>query len=628
MATEIIMPKNGMDMQEGILIRWLVKVGDKVEKDDPIMEIETDKVTMESEAPAGGTVLALYYDEGVTIPVLKILGYIGEEGEQVPDAPPEALEEQTGQEGQELLIVQEVMQVQEEEAPAVQEGEVQEEPETHELQEAEEAKESQVSQDGQGIQESQEGQTIPGIEASAAGEYEYDVAVIGGGPAGYVAAIKAAQLGGRTALFEKDRLGGTCLNRGCIPTKTYIKTAEYLEHIRRAPERGIINDINATVDMARVVAYKNAVVSKLTDGVAYLLRSSGVDVVIGEAEAKNPHEVECGGRAYTAKALILCGGSKPGMPPIPGIGHMAVLTSDEILDMSILPNDLVILGGGVIGCEIACAFKAFGTNVTILEMLPDLVSNMGRKVADAIRRSLEAAGVKVYTDIMVTAIEDDGGKPVVIAGETRMKTDVVLAATGRDADLTCFGALTKRVATKHGKVVVNDKTETNIPGVYAAGDVTGGQMLAHTAFNMAETAAVNALGGRAYYKAGAVPAGLYTIPEAAAVGLDEEEAREKAGDRLTVGYFPLSANGRALASGEPEGFVQVMVDKEFGEILGVRIVGADAVEMITEPAAMMAIEATAHDIADGIIHAHPTYAEAFMEACADALGKAIHLPKK
>jgi len=574
MAKEIIMPKNGMDMKEGVLIRWLVKVGDKVEKDDPIMEIETDKVTMESESPADGTILALYYKEGETIPVLKIIGYIGEEGEQVPAVPP-------GAEAAEPEISNILIQ------PA----------------------------------------DLPAPEPAAI-EYEYDVAIIGGGPAGYVGAIKAAQLGGKVILFEKDTLGGTCLNRGCIPTKTYVKTAEYIEHIKRASERGIVNDPDTSVDMPKVVGYKNNVVSKLTGGVAYLLKSCGVEVVTGEAAAKSANEIECGGSVYTAEALILCGGSKPGIPPIPGIGRKAALTSNEILDLSILPNDLVILGGGVIGCEIACAFSAFGTNVTVLEMLPDLVANMGKKVSGFIKKALEASGVTVLTDTRVTAIEDDGGKPVVISGDIELKTDVVLVATGRDADLTCLGALADKIAIERGKVIVNDKLETNIPGVYAAGDITGGMMLAHTAFKMAEAAAENALGGDVKCRLNVVPAGLYTMPEAAAAGLDEEEARAKAGDRLSVGYFPLSANGRSLASGEPEGFVQVMVDTEYGEILGVRIVGADAVEMIAEPAALMAIEATADEVADGIVHAHPTYSEAFMEACADALGRAVHLPMK
>ena len=429
-------------------------------------------------------------------------------------------------------------------------------------------------------------------------------------------------------LFEKGTVGGTCLNRGCIPTKAYVKTAEYIEHIRRAKERGIVNDPAASVDMPGVVEYKNGVVAKLTGGVAWLLKSNDVTVVAGEAGAKSAHEVECDGQVYTARALILCGGSVPGIPPIPGIGHKAVLTSNEILDLGVLPRDLVILGGGVIGCEIACAFNAFGANVTIVEMLPTLVAPMGKRVAGAIEKALSGAGVKVYTGAKVDAIEDEEGKPVVVAGSLRFKADVVLAATGRGADLSCLGGLAGQVAAERGKIVVNNKMETNVAGVYAAGDVTGGMMLAHAAFAMAETAAENAMGGDALCRLDVVPSGLYTLPEAAAVGLDEEAAREKAGERLSVGYFPMSANGRALASGEPDGFVQVMVDTEFGAILGVRVVGADAVEMIAEPAAMMAMEVPADEIVNGIVHAHPAYSEAFMEACADALGRCVHLPKK
>jgi len=351
-------------------------------------------------------------------------------------------------------------------------------------------------------------------------------------------------------------------------------------------------------------------------------------VIKGVASAKSANEVECDGKVYTARSLILCGGSVPGIPPIPGIDHKAVITSNEILDLTVLPRELIILGGGVIGCEIACAFNAFGTKVTIVEMLPNLVANMGKKVSETIEKAIVKSGIKVYKDTKVTGLKDDGGKPVVICEALELSADVVLAATGRKADLECLGALKDQIKCERGVVVVNEKMETNIHGVYAAGDLTGGMMLAHSAFAMAEAAAENALGGNAVCNLNVVPAGLYTMPEAASVGLDEEEAKEKAGDNLRVGYFPMSANGRSLASGEFAGFVQVMVDIEFGEILGVRIVAADAVEMIAEPAALMAIEATADEVADGIIHAHPTYTEAFMEACADALGRCIHLPKK
>ena len=591
MATEIIMPKNGMDMKEGVLIRWLVEIGDKVEKGDPIMEIETDKVTMESESPATGVILAKYYDEGVTIPVLKTIGYIGKEGEPVPETAPDAELDRFVAETPRDDVAVNVSNV------------LQAEP-----------KDTVIASGAK--------------QSSDLKEYDYDVAVIGGGPAGYVAAIKAAQLGGKVILFEKDVVGGTCLNRGCIPTKTYIRTAEYIEHIKRASERGIINDPAASVDMPKVVSHKNQVVSALTGGVASLLKSNNVTVINGIASAKSANEVECENIVYTAGSIILCGGSVPGMPPIPGIDHKAVITSNEILDFTVLPDELIILGGGVIGCEIACAFNAFGVNVTIVEMLPNLVANMGKKVSETIEKALIKSGIKVYKDTKVTGIKDDNGKPVVVCETLELTADAVLSATGRIADLECLGALKDKIKCDRGIVIVNEKMETNITGVYAAGDLTGGMMLAHSAFAMAETAAANAMGGNVSCNLNVVPSGLYTMPEAAAVGLDEEAAKEKAGENLRVGFFPMTANGRSLASGEYTGFVQVMVDIEFCEILGVRIVAADAVEMIAEPAALMAIEVTADEVADGIIHAHPTYTEAFMEACADALGRCIHLPMK
>lgn len=566
MATELIMPKNGMDMKEGVLIRWLKNVGDRVELDEPVMEIETDKVTMESESPASGVLLVKYFEEGAVIPVLTVIGYIGEEGEWVPDV-----------------------------SPSIQ-GKVPD--------------------------------SIPNTEERDR-HYDYDAAIIGGGPAGYVAAIRVAQLGGKAILFEKDTLGGTCLNRGCIPTKTYIKTAEYIHHIKRASERGIIADPRTAVDMEKVEKYKERVVGKLTSGVAGLLHSNQVIVEKGEAQLVGEHLITCSGRNYTAKSIILCPGSIPASIPVSGADHPAVIDSDVILSAEKLPEKLCIIGGGVVGCEIACAFAAFGSQVTLIEMLPRLTANMDESVSAAIQKSLTDQGVKIYTGEAVRSIEPvSDGIAAVVTENGRFEADCVLFAAGRKADLNCLGALKDKIKTEKGFITVNDKMETSLAGIYAAGDVTGKLMLAHAASKMAETAAANAMGENEACLLKYVPACVYTIPEAAGVGMSESEARLRLGDKITAGVFPLGANGRSLASGESEGFVKVIIDKTYGEILGVHIVGADAAEMIAEPAALMSMEVTAYEAADSIIHAHPTYTEAFMEACADALGRCIHLPKK
>jgi dihydrolipoamide dehydrogenase len=584
MAKEIIMPKNGMDMKEGTLIRWLKEVGDHVERDDPIMEIETDKVTMESEAPATGTLLARYFGEGDVIPVLTVMGYIGEKNESVPDGP----------------------------APQAPAGS----PDPA----APGARAADIP--------SAKPEAPAAPKALQPHTYDCDIAVIGGGPAGYVGAIRAAQLGGKVILFEKDTLGGTCLNRGCVPTKTYLKTAEYLRDIRTASERGIINDPNASVDMAGVVRYKDDVVSKLTTGVAGLLSSYDITVRSGDAALVSANEVACGGETFTAARILLCGGSAPFAPPVPGIGSADVWSSNDILSKAELPDKLCILGGGVIGCEIACAFAGFGSDVTIVEMLPSLLAGMDQAISDLMERSLTERGVKVMTGETVKAIEYEDGKPVLVTERLRLPCDKILAATGRVPVLSCLGALADDIATERGAVKVNDAMETNVEGIYAAGDITGRIMLAHAAFKMAETAAENAMGGSAACNLKYTPACVYTTPEAASVGLTERDALSQRGASAAIGQFPFAANGRALASGAPEGFVKVIIDKTYGEILGVHIAGAAATEMIAEPAALMSMEVTAYEVADGIIHAHPTFGEAFAEACADALGRCIHLPKR
>lgn len=456
----------------------------------------------------------------------------------------------------------------------------------------------------------------------------YEVAVIGGGPAGYVAAIRAAQLGGSVILFEKDTVGGTCLNRGCIPTKTYVKTAETIHTIQSAGARGVRVDTGSlSVDMPRVVQYKNAVVKKLTDGVAGLLKSNQVQVVKGEAAMEDATHIACGGQLYEAKNTILCGGSVAGVIPIPGVEHKDVITSDAILEITEAPKRLAIIGGGIIGCELAVAFAAFGSAVTVVEALERVASTLDGEVSAAIAKALKAAGVTVITSAKVERISDRAGLPVLeVAGKEPIEADKVLLSIGRFADLTCLGKLKGQVAVERGKIVTDDAMRTNIPNIFAAGDLVSGRvMLAHAAFKMGEVAAANALGHNEKANLKYVPGCLYTLPEAASVGLTEEQAKQ-AYD-VAVGKFYFAGNGRAIASGETTGFVKVLVDKKYGEILGVHIVGGPATEMITEAAALMAMEITAEEAAS-IIHPHPTFSEAFVEAVTDALGRCIHLPAR
>lgn len=578
MAVEIYMPKNGMDMVEGTIVCWLKEIGDHVEKDEPIMEIETDKITMESESPAEGYLLAKFYEDGAVVPVLTTLGYIGEKGEKVPEkgaaaaaGPAPAAEEET---------------------PA----------------KAEPAKEAAKEEKS---------------------EFDYDVAVIGGGPAGYVAAIEAAMHGGRVVVFEKSVLGGTCLNRGCIPAKTYLNGAKYIRHIHDADTYGIKVDQKITVDMKKAVANKKKVVKTLTDGVGALLRSRGIEVVNGEASLASKNEVACGGKTYSAKSILLCGGSKAGSIPIPGIESKYVLTSDDILDLTTVPKRLAVIGGGVIGCEMATVFASYGSEVTVIEAMARVLPMMDADASATVEKSLKDLGVKVHTSCAVNKIEEKGSACEITFNESeKTEADYVLLSIGRVADLSGLGKLAEEIKTERGKIVVDDHMRTSIPNIYAPGDLNGKCMLAHAAFKMGETAARNAMGIDAVCDLSRVPSAVFTMPECASVGLTEEDAGKKFGkDNILVGKFPFAANGRALASNERGGFVKVIADKRYKELLGVHMVGADAAEMISEASSLMAAEIPVDEIAE-MIHAHPTCAEAFMEACADALKECKHLPKK
>jgi len=468
-------------------------------------------------------------------------------------------------------------------------------------------------------------------------ENKYGVIVVGGGPAGYVAAIKAAQIGAKTACVEKDVLGGTCLNRGCIPTKNFLKSAEFLYELEEAASRGIsLASTEFSVDMPAAVKAKNRVVRKLTGGVGTLLKANKVDVFYGTGIAKSATEVgvsggKSGEHTLSAGAIILAGGSKAVKLPIPGVESEKVLTSDEILDIQEVPAALAIIGGGVIGVEMAMVFAAFGSKVTIVELESSILPFMEKEAADLVLKSLKKKGVDVKTGIDLDKFEETktGIKLVLGNGET-VTADKALLSIGRQADLSCVDGL--GIETERGKIVVNDEMETSVKGIFAPGDVNGRKMLAHAAFKMGETAAVNAAkhaGGTGSPSIKAdmrfVPSVVYSVPEVASVGLSEKEAAEQAS--IAVGYFPLAANGRALAAGAPEGFVKVIADARYGEMLGVHIVGHGASEIINEAAALMAMEITVHEVAE-IVHGHPSVSEAFMEAAADCLGKCIHLPPK
>ena len=582
MATEIIMPKAGIDMTEGQIIKWNKKEGDKVETGEILLEIMTDKTSMELEAEDSGYLIKIIKGDGETVPVTEVIGYIGAEGEVAPEG-----------------ISKDTVETSEN---------------VSDKKEMEPIKEREIEERNTAVK-------------SEKGEDEFDVVVIGGGPAGYVAAIRAAQVGGKVAVVEKSELGGTCLNRGCIPTKTFLKNAEIIEGIEMSSKRGIIlENEKFTVDMPKVVSLKNEIVKTLTNGVQGLLKSNSIKIFKGVGKINKDKDVVINGeKVLRTNKIILAGGSKVGSVNIPGIESKRVLTSDDILDLKELPKSLAVIGGGVVGVELGQAYLSFGSEVTVIEMMDRIVPGVDREASETLRKALEKKGMKILTSSKIKEIIDEGDK---LRIKLEDKEDVVaekaLLSIGRVPDLEAVGELDLEM--ERGKIKVDKYMETSVKGVYAPGDINGIKMLAHAAFRMGEVAAENAiLGNHREIKLETTPSAIYTIPEVGMVGLTEEEAKEKYD--ISVGKFAFVGNGRALASGDTTGFVKVIADKKYGEILGVHIVGQSAAEIINEASSLMAMEITVDEVIK-TIHGHPTFSEALFEACADVLGEAIHLPKK
>lgn len=461
------------------------------------------------------------------------------------------------------------------------------------------------------------------------------VVVIGGGPGGYVAAIRAAQLGASVTLVEKQYLGGTCLNVGCIPTKAILHPAEIARHAKEGAACGVHVKVEK-IDWDQVLAFKAATVEKLVGGVTGLLKGNNVQVIKGTASFVRPKtlqvEKEDGSKELMeADKIIIATGSVPVMPPIEGLRESKyVMDSTGALSMSKLPSSMVIIGGGVIGIEMACALQAFGCEVTIVEALPRLAPSLDGEMAAMLAKSLENQGIKILLGHKVMKIVDQQKDAQVILDrdgtEIALTAETVLCAVGRRPFIDGLNPDAAGIRNERGRILVNEELETNIPGVYAIGDCLGQIMLAHTASAMGEIAAENAMGEHNAYRPSGVPAGIYCFPEMASVGLTEEQVKEQK-IPYHVGKFPLAANGRSLIANGGDGMVKVIIGDELDEILGVHILGPYAMEMIGEAAVAIQTESTVQELID-TIHAHPTVTEAVREAALASEGRAIHMRNK
>ena len=459
---------------------------------------------------------------------------------------------------------------------------------------------------------------------------DFDVAVLGGGPAGYTAAIRAAQLGATVACVEQEsELGGTCLRVGCIPTKAWVQTAHALHEIREIdPKLGVVAG-EPTLDFAQANQWKDAVVKQMTGGVATLFKANNVTWFQGAGHFEDPRSLAFAGQevGLSFKSAIVATGSYPMRPPIPGIDSPRCVDSTELLAQTEVPRRLVVLGGGIIGCEFASIFERFGSEVTIVEMLDTLIPQEDTDATNELRKAFARRGVVVHLGKQCRQVDDTGTGLVVHFGEGEtVECDLMLVSVGRAPVVEGIGLEAAGVAFDvRGGIGTDEHRRTSVPHIYAAGDVAGYWQLAHTSFREGEIAAENATGHEAEIGDPAVPRPIYTDPEIAGVGLTEGQARERYGDEnVAVGRFPWVANARAVMSGETNGWVKSIHETTYGELLGLVIVGPHATDLIEAGVVALDSEATVETVADGMAP-HPTLSEAIKEAGLVALGRPIHI---
>ncbi len=556
MATNVIMPKQGLQMTEGKIISWLINKGQSVKAGEPLLEIETDKLTMTIDAPESGVLLEILCPQGEVAPVAAVIAVIGAEGEVVQASAETAVEQK----------------------PQV-----------------EESKSKELGAD------------------------EYDVAVIGGGPGGYIAAIRSAQLGNKTIIVEKSHMGGTCLNRGCVPTKSLLHSAEIYQTVLEAANYGI-DTKNTKFDYSVMAQDKDDTVKKLRAGIEGLMRKNKILLVKGEALVKSSDSFTVDGKAYSAKNLILATGSKPRMLPIPGADLKGVLSSDEVLELKKCPKSITIIGGGVIGIEFATLFNKLGSKVTVIEMLPKILGNTDDDACDLMRGILEKQGVEIHTNAKMQKIEkgltctyEKDGK------EHSVKSELVLMSVGRAPVTETINI--PGLNMDRGIINVDAHMRTNIKNVYAIGDITGKIQLAHVASMQGIVAAHNISGESKVMDYIKVPSCIYTTPEIASVGMTEAEAKQK--HDVNVGFYSVVGNAKCLIERQTDGFVKIITDKKTDEIYGACIVAPRATDMIGEIAVAMQAEATIEEVAD-TIHAHPTIHEIIVEAAHDVHSLCCH----
>jgi dihydrolipoamide dehydrogenase len=597
MATEVVMPQMGESIAEGTITKWLVKVGEKVERDQPLFEISTDKVDAEIPAPAAGVLLAIHNAAGETVPVNQVVGLIGAAGETAAAAPAAAASPAPAQ------------------APA--------------------APAPVAAPSAAPAPAPVPTAPVPAhapAPAAPQGDFEYDLVIVGSGPGGYVAAIRAGQLGMKVACVEKDpKFGGTCTHRGCIPTKALLHSAELVDQIRHAGDFGIAVG-EPTVEIEKVHAYKRGIVDKSAAGIESLFKKYKVEGVRGHGRLTGPNAVEVTAadgskRALTARFVMVATGSVPRDIRVAPSNGTTILNSDHILELERIPKSIVVLGAGAVGTEFASVFRSFGSDVTLVEMLPRILPIEDEEVSKELERQLKKRGMKVMTATQLTKAEPhDGGVKVTLKQgdkESELDVEILLVAVGRAPVTEDIGLDKVGLTTEKGYLQVNGVLQTTVPHIYALGDVVPTPWLAHIA-SAEGILAVEHMKGMPVHPLNydRTPSCTYCEPEVGSVGLTEAKAKERGYD-VGVGKFSFMASGKARILGKAQGFVKIVRDKKYDEILGIHIIGPHATDLIAEACVALQAEMTTEELMH-TIHAHPTLAEAVMEAAHATLGPAIH----
>ena len=458
---------------------------------------------------------------------------------------------------------------------------------------------------------------------------DFDVVVLGAGPGGYVAAIRAAQLGLKTAIIEKDSVGGVCLNWGCIPSKSLLRNAEVLNLVNNAEEFGITFE-NLTYDFSKAISRSREVVDKLTSGVQYLLNKNQVELIEGTGKLTEPHEIEIleNNRKFTSDNIIIATGARQRDIDSMPIDHHIVINSRDALSMSEIPDDITIIGAGATGVEFAHIYRSYGAKVTLVEMMDRIIPNEDSEISDLLRKSFAEREIDIKVGVTVKSIQASNGTALVTLvanGEEHLITsDKVLVAVGVQPNTDGIGLEGAGITTDKGFISIGENMETNVSGVYAIGDVTGKMLLAHVATAQAVTAVEYIAGlNPAPIDYHLMPRAIYCEPQVASFGMTEAQARNH-GIEIQIGRFPFSASGKAVALGHTEGIIKLVIDPEIGEILGAHMIGPEVTELLAELSMTKLLEGTTTELG-WLVHPHPTISETLKEAALDSNGEAIHI---